>query len=134
MYFIYCFSIKLSFPHIYNTQSKKFNAYICCPNLICAELSTSNLNHYDSRNLKKKQDYYYLCFNNFNFHDYHFLFLCFFTKLENIIINDEDTTEDIMYKLLVNFFNNNSEYIEYYKNKMDYNFYSKEDILYLMGI
>jgi GR25 family glycosyltransferase involved in LPS biosynthesis len=123
-----------SFDYNYDVIFKNFNAYICCPNLVCAELSTSNLNHYDSRNLKKKQDYYYLCFNNFNFNDYHFLFLCFFTKLQNIVINDEDTVKDIIYKLLVNFFNKNSQYIEYYKNKMDYNFYSKEDILYLMNL
>jgi hypothetical protein len=67
-----------SFDMYYN----KYNIGICYPNLITAELSTTNLNHnYSLFKDYKHLDYnnYYInnCFYNFDYKDYYFIWIIF---------------------------------------------------------
>jgi GR25 family glycosyltransferase involved in LPS biosynthesis len=62
----------------YNVFSKlKNTAFICSPNLVVSELSTTNLNHLYPFFTEREINYYSSCFIDFQFTDYHFVYLCF---------------------------------------------------------
>lgn len=67
------------FDHTYyNVFSKlKNTAFICSPNLVVCELSTTNLNHLYPFFTEEETKYYNRCFIDFQFTDYHFVYLCF---------------------------------------------------------
>ena len=75
---------------------KNHSIYVCNPNIVVAELSSSDLNHHFSfvnANVNANVDididkcklveasYYKSCFTNFNFQDYHFMYIDLFAKV-----------------------------------------------------
>ena len=52
-------------------------AFICYPNLVVCELSTTDLNHLYPFFTEEETKYYTKCFVDFKFTDYHFVYLCF---------------------------------------------------------
>jgi hypothetical protein len=61
----------------YTVFSKLPNtSFICYPNLVVCELSTSNLNHLYPFFSEEETNYYNRCFNDFQFTNYHFIYLC----------------------------------------------------------
>ena len=76
----------------------KNTSFICSPNLVVSELSSTNLNHFYPFFTEKETRYYNSCFINFQFTDYHFVYLCFLEC-------PGETYEDKM----VNYFNGDME-------------------------
>jgi GR25 family glycosyltransferase involved in LPS biosynthesis len=73
-------------------------AFVCYPNLVCAELSTSNLNH-DYYN-KMETDYYKQCFDNFSHTEYNFIYLDILSFMRLVKQENNDTYETYIDKLL----------------------------------
>jgi len=110
----------------------KDTAYICYPNLVVTDLSTSNLNHsyYLLTNMEK--NYYMNCFDNFRFQDYHFLYLDILDKYGNIKIRKEDSYESYMNKLLDCYFFTDIEREEI-RNRLSKNFFTLKDVALILS-
>ena len=107
------------------------SAFICFPNLVIAELSTTNLKHHFSIiNSETREKYYYKsCFNNlFRFEDYNFIYLDF---LKNCIINESLTYEDNINNMLTKKYRKNTSLIEKIKKRMVYDFFTVEDLIHI---
>ena len=108
---------------------------VCCPNLFTVENSTTHLNHHFGIVKYETNDYYYsVCYKNFDFKDYHMIYLDLFKKyiLES---SDEWTTlnsKEIVKKLLNNYFNNDVSLVECHYNKLDAEFFTPSDYANLL--
>jgi GR25 family glycosyltransferase involved in LPS biosynthesis len=110
---------------------KKFNntAFICFPNLVIPELSTTNLTHNFCiiHNANKEKNYYDKCFKNlFNFNEYNFIYLDFFNK-KNIFDTNLTYKENII-NLLEDYYKEQKEIII---KRLVYDFFSVEDLIYI---
>ena len=100
---------------------KKIHA-ICFPNLVCAELSTTNIDHnYSFEDEDAEKLYYKYCFqNNFNFHDYNFIYLSILKNIEGC-----SNYKEYIYKILLKYPINIQDKI---KKRLKYNFFTLSDI------
>jgi GR25 family glycosyltransferase involved in LPS biosynthesis len=126
------FDYKLQNIQEYDTDLTKIGEYykikhgICFPNLVCAELSTTNIDHnYSFESEEDEKLYYKYCFQNkFNFHDYHFIYLS--------ILNDGKDCKDCkdykeyIYKVLLKYPKKIQEKL---KKRLLYNFFILSDII-----
>lgn len=84
------------FCNFYNTH----NIFVCLPNLLVCELSTTNLNHnFGPSSTLMNNDYINRCFpQNFSYNDYNYITinLIDYIKKEKLIYNNEMTIEDII--------------------------------------
>jgi GR25 family glycosyltransferase involved in LPS biosynthesis len=107
----------------------KDSAFICYPNLVVSDISTSNLHHkYPLFSIAEK-NYYSKCFVNFNFNDYHFIYLYFLEK--KYPINSKDTYESYINRILYYYFHNR-ENINKIKKRLDTTFFTSNDLNIIM--
>ncbi len=117
------------FDHLFINVFNQFpnSSFICYPNLVLTEFSTTNLNHIYAFN--PNEDLYYKnCFINLNFHDYNFFNLGYFIRCQNLEFSDDDTYESYLVKCLHVFFNGESKSIEKYKTRMALDFFTIDDL------
>lgn len=109
----------------------KGTSFICYPNLVVSDISTSNLHHkYPFFSIQEK-NYYQKCFINFSFQDYHFIYLNLLEKRYKI--EKQDTYEKYINRILYyNFFN--KEYINNIKQRLDFDFFTITELQYIMHI
>jgi Glycosyltransferase family 25 (LPS biosynthesis protein) len=104
-------------------------AFVCYPNLVLTEFSTTNLYH--DYTLTEKEDLYYnncfidLCFNNYNF-----IYLGLFIKNKEFIqSNSGKLYKEILEKLLEKYKNINHQD---YSSRFVLDFFTLDDILYII--
>jgi len=117
-----------------NTNIDNFEktAFICYPNLVVSDISTSNLNHNYPFFSVSETNYYNKCFVNFCFKDYHFIYLHLFNEYKNIKIEKNDNYEKYLMKILYAHFHN-FEKMESIKNRLEFDFFSIDDIKFLIN-
>lgn len=82
----------------------KETSFVCCPNLVVANITTSALNHAHTMLSQIERMYYTSCFIDFKFTDYHFFYVNLLSL--SIPITKEDTFTSHMNKQLFNHFKN----------------------------
>ena len=99
-------------------------SYVCYPNLVVANITSSALNHTRPITEDLESEYYNRCFLNFNFNQYNFLYV---NLLNNTVITPTDTyktfTENYLYEYFHDFYK-----IDIVKNRLVMNFFTLEDI------
>ena len=112
----------------------KNSSFICYPNLVVTDISTTNLQHKYNFFSSTELNYYNKCFVNFNFTDYHFIYLDIILKNKNVKINLKDTYKIYIEKILYYYFYN-KEQSEQIANRMDMHLFNIEDLkCILLGI
>ena len=112
---------------------------VCFPNIVCAELSTTNIGHNFTsfKNKIAENIYYKYCYDStFQFKDYHFMyFILFYIDLP---IKNTDTYESYTHQLIDIYFDINNirdkELQETLKNRLNYDYFTLEDIKQIKGI
>ena len=130
------FNYKLQNIQEYDTDLTKIGEYykkrhvICFPNLVCAELSTTNIDHnYSFESEEDEKLYYKYCFqNNINFHDYHFIYL---STLNGKDCKDCKDYEEYINKVLLKYPKKIQEKL---KKRLLYNFFILSDIIKITNI
>lgn len=102
-------------------------SYICCPNLVVSNITTSTLNHSRTILSDLESEYYRKCFINFNFEKYNFLYVNLLTKINLSDFNEKDTYKSFTEKYLYNYFYNFDK-INTIKNRLVTDFFTIEDI------
>ena len=105
-------------------------SYICYPNLVVTDLSTSNLNHAYFLLTNMEKNYYMNCFDTFYFQDYNFIYLDIIQKMNDVEIEKEDNYEKYMNKLIDCYFFLDIEREEI-RNRIVKNFFTIKDITLL---
>jgi len=136
------FDYRLKYPVYFDknlkelfTFFKKDRTGVCYPNLFTVENSTTNMNHQFGISKYKYNDYYYNeCYDNFNFLDYHFIYLDLFPKymLESAI--QILSSSELIRVLLMNYFNNDEELTKFHYKKLDIDYFSLEEYKELLEI
>lgn len=81
-------------------------SFICYPNLVVTDISTTNLNHKYEFFTQNEINYYSKCFTQFDFTQYNFIYLHIIQKNKDIKIQPQDTYESYMLKLIHTYFYN----------------------------
>ena len=115
-----------------NISMSEKTAFICYPNLVVSDISTSNLKHEYSLLSIHEKNYYNKCFVNFSFNDYHFIYLHLLNEYKNIKIDNNDNYEKYLMKILYTHFHN-FEKMQIIKNRLDLVFFSINDIKFLLS-
>jgi glycosyl transferase family 25 len=102
-------------------------AYICYPNLVVSDISTTNLCHKYDFFTKNEEMYYSNCFVNFDYTQYNFIYLGILQKSKELRIQEDDTYESYMNKIIhYYFYNKKKENI--IKNRLVMNFFTIHDV------
>jgi len=133
------FHLKINNPSFFDSdyqgmfQHLKGTAFICYPNLVVSDISTTNLSHnYPFCSIYEK-NYYDKCFDNFNFQLYNFIYLDIIQKNKDIPILESDSLETYMVKIIYyTFYNTEKETI--IKNRLSFDFFSIHDIKYMIHV
>jgi len=104
------------------------SAFICYPNLVVSDISTTNLDHEYPFLSVQENNYYKKCFLDFRFHDYHFIYLDLFLKHKDVQISEDDTYESFMTRLLERTFFN-SEKVRQIKTRLSFDFFLLKDFI-----
>lgn len=117
------------FDKFYMTMFKAFEntAFICYPNLIVSDISTTSLNHCYPFFSKAEELYYINCFDNFNFQDYNFIYLDIILKNKGVEIRKNDTYKDYITRLIRYQFSSEKER-EVLKNRHVFDFFTIRDL------
>lgn len=108
-------------------ESFKNTSFICYPNLVVTDISTSSLNHNYPFFSKSEELYYINCFDNFIFTDYNFIYLDIILKHKGVEIDENDTYESFMTRLIGYQFSNQKER-EILKNRQVLDFFTVRDL------
>jgi GR25 family glycosyltransferase involved in LPS biosynthesis len=106
-------------------------SFICYPNLVVTDISTSNLNHNYPFFSETEKKYYLDCFIDFNFKNYHFLYLSLLRLNHVITIKENDTYETYLEKLIQYTFKNPELQIDI-KNRLVMDFFDLNDLQFLL--
>jgi len=109
----------------------KETSFICCPNLVVTDLSTSNLNHEYFLLTYMEKNYYLNCFHNFKFTDYYFIYLDVIEKYGAIDVDEKDTYETYMNKLVDCYFFMKTEREEI-QNRLAFNLFTIKELKTMM--
>jgi len=110
-------------------QIFKNTAFICYPNLVVSDISTTNLHHNYPFFSIAENNYFKKCFIDFNFTDYRYICL---SILENKYpIENKDTFESYINKILYRHFFNQDK-INKIKKRLDMSFFTINDIKNIM--
>ena len=109
----------------------KGSAFICYPNLVVSDISTSDINHIYPFFSAAEDNYYKKCFINFQFTDYYFIYLNILLKNKSIPIEQHDDYKSYMNKVIQNYFFNN-ELSKKIKDRLPWDFFSIDDIKYII--
>lgn len=109
--------------HYFNKTST-----VCYPNLVAAELSTTHLNHrYGFLNENNEKRYYNKTQINFNFNDYYFIYLWFFSIDNQIQFKDKNSFEDYVESILDYYYKDDLIRKNEIKNRIDFTFFTEDD-------
>jgi GR25 family glycosyltransferase involved in LPS biosynthesis len=117
----------LMFQHFENTS------FICYPNLIVTDVSKSHLNHSKHLFSMEEIDYYKKCFIQFDFNNYHFIYLDLLLDIKKIKKEEKEIFSSyenyIEYSLQKNpHLSSRPEYITLIKNRFSMDFFNLLDI------
>jgi hypothetical protein len=117
----------LMFDHFYNSS------YVCYPNLVVTNVSTSALNHSHELMSTHEYKYYNKCFINFNFKDYNFIYKNLLDKkilqeTEKETIPDTKNKYEIFIEKCLNQKFSNLDHRYIIKSRMVMNFFNLHDI------
>jgi len=121
------------FDYGYNKIFSHFKetSFICYPNLVVTELSTSNLNHSYDFLSKGEKTFYLKCFKNFNFNEYNFIYL---NILKDTDINSFKNYKKYIYTIIDDYFNNDESKSNIIKNRIDIIFFNLKDIKQILNV
>ena len=132
------FNNRLINPTFIDNNLIQFSKYfsdtfcVCYPNIVIADLSTTNLEHNFFLTDKIKEDYYYKnCYKGFvNFSDYNYFCIKVFS---NCVINRQLTYEDNLTNILYKFFKKVKEkpLIQILKERLVSDFLTINDLIYI---
>ena len=117
-----------NYHHIFNHF--KDTSYICYPNLVVSDISTTNLNHEYQLLSKIENNYYLNCFDTFQFTDYNFIYLDLIIKNKHYKWNKNENYEIYISKLIDNYFNNEKERNEI-KRRIVMDFFNIKDVFFI---
>ena len=117
----------LMFDHFYNSS------YVCYPNLVVTNVSTSTLNHSHELMSTREYKYYNKCFINFNFKDYNFIYTNLLDKkilqeTEKETIPDTKNKYENFIEKCLNQKISNLDHRDIIKSRMVMNFFNLHDI------
>jgi len=116
------------FDKDYMQMFDKFdNAFICYPNLVVTDISTSNIRNNYCFFSKAEELYYINCFDKFSFTDYNFIYLDIILKHKGVKIKENDTYETYMNRLIKYQFSNNKER-DTIKNRIVMDFFTIQEL------
>lgn len=90
------------FDRNYKKMFEYFNgtSFICYPNLIVSDISTTNNGHKYNFFTSEENYYYSNCFIDFNFQDYNFIYLVIIIKNKSIPIIENESYESYLDKIV----------------------------------
>lgn len=102
--------------------------FVCYPNIVLADLSTTNIDHnFWLTNKGTDHIYYKKCFNDIiSFKDYNYICIGLF---KNCIIHTNLSYKDNMINIFSNFFKTDKDCIQILKDRFTYNFFSVDDLI-----
>ena len=109
------------------------SSFICHPNLVITELSTSDIDHSYEMFSENEKKFLSKCFINLNFQDYHFISLNIFNSknINNIKnINNFDSYIEYLFFLFKQKYKNTINFYAF-KNRLDLQLFSLKDIKYI---
>jgi GR25 family glycosyltransferase involved in LPS biosynthesis len=106
-------------------------SFICYPNLVVSDISTTDIDHIYPFFSIAEDNYYNKCFINFNFTDYYFIYLNLLLKNKNTRIDKNDNYKSYMNKIINNYFYNNN-YSTKLKDRLVWDFFTIEDIKFII--
>ena len=113
----------------------KGTAYVCCPNLVVADISQSAIGHEHELLSKKENEYYKNCFRAFDFKAYDFVYLGFFINPKNSMLPllHTDSYETFIRRRISEHFNGNNKKIEEIVNRLSMSFFNIEEACILLN-
>jgi hypothetical protein len=114
-----------NYHYIFNKLKNK--SFICYPNLVVSDISTTDINHPYPFFSIAEENYYNKCFVNFKFTDYYFIYLNIILKNKNIPIEKNDDYKSYMNKVIYNYFYNDN-LSNKIKDRLVWDFFTIEDI------
>jgi len=134
------FELKTNFDHFsffdkdYWPMFEMFpkSAFICSPNLVVSDISTTNLDHEYPFFSVQENNYYQKCFLDFQFYNYHFIYLDLFVKNKDVKINDNDNYKSFITRVLQQTFFN-EEKVFAIKSRLSLDFFTWKEICFLMN-
>ena len=117
-----------SFDFDYNELYKDNNVNICYPNLVTTELSSTNLGHdFSFFNSLEENRYYLNCHPNFEFENYHFIYIELIETLmrNNELFDNITTYKELVEKIITNYTTDIKTKI---MNRLDFDFFTIDDI------
>ena len=103
------------------------SSFICYPNLVISDISTSNLQHAYGFFSKSEELYYINCFDKFSFNDYNVIYLDIILKNKGVKIRPDDSYESFMMRLIKNQFSSNKER-DTIRNRLVLDFFTLMDL------
>ena len=115
------------FDYNLNKVFEYFNntSFICYPNLVVTEITTSDNNHSYDLFSKKEKIFYKKCFTHFNFNDYNFIYL---NLLDPSAINNFSNYKDYICSLFKKKYPEKKNCIKKFIKRLDFTFLSWKDI------
>jgi len=133
------FDLKIKNPSFFDSDYHSMfqyfinTSFICCPNLVVSDISTTNLSHtYPFFSIYEK-NYYDKCFVNFKFNDYNFIYLDIIHKNKDIQVLENDTFETYMTKIIYYTFYDREKELNV-KNRLALDFFTIDDIKHIQNI
>lgn len=126
----YMFTYKLHefafFDYNFNRVFSYFNntSFICYPNLVVTEISTSDNDHGYELFSEKERLFYAKCFTNFNFNDYHFIYL---NLLDPLYIYNFSTYKEYICELFKRKYPDKC-LLKKFNKRIDFQFFTMEEI------
>jgi hypothetical protein len=106
-------------------------SFICNPNLVVTEISTSDNNHIYNLFSEKEELFYSKCFLNFNFIDYHFIYL---NLLDGSCINNYSSYKKCIINLFKKKYPDKTDYIKKLLRRLDLKFLTIKDIQHINNL
>jgi GR25 family glycosyltransferase involved in LPS biosynthesis len=103
------------------------SSFICYPNLVVTDISTTNLGHSYSYFTEMEKYYYNSCFIDFEFNQYNFIYLDIIIKNKSVDITDHEDYQSFIKKIIKNIFDKEWERKEI-QNRLVMDFFTIEDI------
>jgi GR25 family glycosyltransferase involved in LPS biosynthesis len=118
------------FDYNLNKIFEYFNttSFICYPNLVVTEITTSDNNHIYDLFSQKENFFYTNCFTHFNFNDYNFIYLNLLNLIDESCINNFSNYKDYSCSLFKIKYPEKKYYIKKFIKRLDLTFLSWEDI------
>lgn len=106
-------------------------SFICYPNLVVSDISTTNLSHEYPFFSESERFYYSNCFLSFSFRDYQFIYLSIFQNYIHVPFSSNETFESYYIKLLKFTFKDKLKQEEI-KNRTCLKFFNEKDLQLLL--